>query len=71
MIADNLVTENCARKRLLYNGQFRCRKRQLIINEFGRLMIQVDDMKKMGNHITVLLLDLMGMSLHMASGNLI
>jgi len=70
-VAANTIAEQCERRRLLYDGQFGCRKRRSAIDAVGKLMKKVEEAWGRGNTAAVLLMDVKGAFPHVAKGNLI
>jgi len=65
------IAEECERRRLLHDGQYRCRKRRSAIDAVGRLMKRVEEAWGRGNTAAVLLMDVKGAFPHVAKGNLV
>jgi len=70
-VAANAIADECERRQLLHDGQFRCRKRRSAIVAVGRLMKRVEEVWGRGNTAAVLLMDVKGAFPHVAKGNLI
>ena len=70
-VADNAISGECERRRLLHDGQFGCRKRRSAIDAVGGVMKRVEEAWGRGNTTAVVLMNVKGAFPYVAKGNLI